>query len=93
MIYRKPVLGEDYVIEFQLDNKAQEAEFNVEKTELSLLLREELRNFKIMLQFSVTAIDAKNKKPYTATEKFKFLAEKNAAIIYLKQLFDLDLEI
>jgi DNA polymerase-3 subunit gamma/tau len=89
---RQPVLKQDFLVEFTIDNLAQRDAIANEKAELMLFLRSELQNYDIQLETIVTKDDSE-KKPYTASDKFKRMAEKNPVLNNLKQKFDLDLGI
>ena len=90
--YRKPLLKNNFVLEFCIDNTVQKEEIESEKMNLLGFLRKELRNFSISLETIIT-VDDRERKPYTAGDKFKRMSEKNPSIIKLKQLFDLDLDL
>lgn len=89
---RPPVLGKDWVIEFSIDNKVQEEELNAERLDLLGFLRKELSNTLLQLNLTITRIESE-KRPYTGNDKFKRMAEKNPAILKLKQGLDLDIEL
>lgn len=91
LLNRKPVLNEDLSIAFPIDNKVQEEEIKSEMSEILGFLRKELKNTNLRLQLSITRNEA-DKKPYTPSEKFKRMAEKNPLLHRLKQEFDLDIE-
>ena len=55
-------------------------------------MRKELNNYSVQLVTTITNNNSE-KKLYTATDKFKRMAEKNPAINKLRQQFDLDIEI
>ncbi|MCC7303641.1 MAG: DNA polymerase III subunit gamma/tau [Bacteroidia bacterium] len=88
---RKPVLREDMGIAFDIDNKVQEEEMLNEKPEILAFLRKELKNSGLHLILNITRNEA-DKRPYTPSEKFKRMAEKNPLLHRLKQEFDLDIE-
>lgn len=88
---RFPVLKENYLIEFTIDNKVQEEEIANEKAEIMAFLRNELQNFDTQLVTIITKNEG-DKKPYTASDKFKRMAEKNPAINNLRSKFDLEID-
>lgn len=62
------------------------------ESDLMTFLKKNLKNHTLELNVSVLK---ENKKPnvvYTATDKFKYLAEQNELLNKLKQQFNLDLE-
>jgi len=54
-------------------------------------LRNELNNFSIQLNLVLPTAEDKTNL-YTATDRYKHLAEKNPSINKLRQAFDLDIE-
>lgn len=88
---RKPALVENFIIEFTIENKAQEEELEFEKTDLLGFLRKQLNNNDIQLKLIVNKIEGE-KKLYTASDKFKRMAEKNPNINKLRQQFDLEID-
>ncbi len=77
--------------EIAVENKVQENIFRDERPNLLNYLRTTLKNFDV----EVTArIDEKAiiKRPYTAIEKFQHMAQKNPALVDLKNKFNLDFD-
>ena len=87
----RPVLQTDWMIGFTLDNKVQEDELTLRKTEMMEFLRTHLNNFQIQLQTNI-AETQKNLKPYTDKEKFELMAGKNPALRTLREELDLEIE-
>jgi len=87
----RPVLMEEFRIDFSIDNRLLEEELNEKKGELLGYLKKELNNYKITLQTRISEAD-KNFKPYTDKEKFEKMAEKNPALRKLKDELDLEIE-
>ena len=87
---RKPVLKENFVIEFSVDNSLQAEEINKEKSELLAFLKMKLNNKLITIKPEV--LESKNKpdEAYTPVEKFRKMAEKNPALDTLRKQFDLE---
>lgn len=92
MLKRMPVLNEDYSITFVVDSAAVEKDLNENKTSLLSFLRKNLSNYKINLTVEVNINSINTDNPYTPSEKFKKLAEKNPLINDLKKKFDLEIE-
>jgi DNA polymerase III subunit gamma/tau len=89
---RKPKLKENFVIELQVDNRAQELTLKERRGDLLDFLRGELRNQKIQLDTNL--IESVNQsKPYTAEDKYRAMAEKNPALKALRESLDLELEL
>jgi DNA polymerase-3 subunit gamma/tau len=91
LTFRKPQLKENFLIEFTIENKVQEEALETEKASLLVFLRKELNNFTLTLKTIINTVESE-RKPYTAGDKFKRMAEKNPALSRLKQQFDLDLD-
>jgi DNA polymerase-3 subunit gamma/tau len=89
---RKPLLKENFIIEMQLDNRAQEITLRDRRGDLLDFLRNELQNQKIQLE-TVLNETVTQSKAYTPEEKFKAMAEKNPALNTLKESLDLELEL
>lgn len=92
MMKRPPALKDPLNILFTLDNIAIERDFNEQKINIVGYLRRELANFKIQLETDIAKEDIQNDIPYTPSEKFKKLAEKNPKLNELKKAFDLEIE-
>ena len=77
--------------EIVVENKVQETAFRDERPNLLNFLRTTLRNFDIEV---TVRIDEKEviKRPYTAIEKFQYMAAKNPAMVDLKNKFNLDFD-
>lgn len=86
-----PRLIKPNVYEVIVENKVQENTFRDERPALHNFLRMTLRNFDIEV---VSRIDEINvvKRPYTAIEKFQYMAAKNPAMMDLKNKFNLDFD-
>lgn len=92
LLFRKPLLTENFAIEFTIENKVQQEAIEQEKADLLSFLRAELSNYTTSLKTIINTIESE-RKPYTAGDKFKRMAEKNPALTKLKQQFDLDIEV
>ncbi|MBL0330472.1 MAG: DNA polymerase III subunit gamma/tau [Bacteroidetes bacterium] len=91
LLNKKPVLKENFIIEFSINNKAIEESINEDKINFLGYLRKELNNYSIQLQLVMSSIEDKTNL-YTATDRYKRLSEKNPAILAFRQKFDLDIE-
>ena len=74
-----------------VENKVQENTFRDERPNLHNFLRSALKNFAIEVSVRVDE-KAVVKRPYTAIEKFQAMAQKNPAIVDLKNKFNLDFD-
>jgi DNA polymerase-3 subunit gamma/tau len=77
--------------EIVVENGVQENTFRSERANLLNFIRLGLRNFNIEVS---ARIDEKAvvKRPYTAIEKFQYMAAKNPAMVDLKNKFNLDFD-
>ncbi len=89
---RKPVLMEDFKLQLQLDNRAQEIMLKERRADLLDFLRDELRNQKIQLETVVVENESQS-KPYTPDEKYRSMVEKNPELKALREGLDLELEL
>ena len=86
-----PVMLKPYQFEVMVANKVQEQLFRDEKPSLMNYLRVGLKNFDIEVNTRVDEITA-SKKPYTTTEKYQYMANKNPQLVELRRRFNLDLD-
>jgi len=91
LLNKKPLLKDNFNIEFIITNKAIEESINEDKLVFLGFLRKELNNYSIQLQLVMNMLEDKTNL-YTATDRYKRLVEKNPAINTFRQKFDLDLE-
>ena len=92
ILNKQPVLQDDFLLELTLDNKAQEEEFEIEKTTIQERLRNSLNNYKISFSTTINKDETK-KKAYTSVEKFNKMAEKNPHLNTLKDQLGLEINI
>jgi len=88
---KKPIVNEDFAIDFTVHNSAALEALNEDKMNFLTFLRTELKNFKIQLNLKISDIEEKTNL-YTATDRYKHLAEKNPSLNKLRQTFDLDID-
>lgn len=88
---RRPDLAADYKATFEVENNIQRNELEREKPELMEFLRTRLNNFQFQLETLVLEMEDV-KQLYTPQEKFKHMAEKNPALLNLRQQLDLDVD-
>lgn len=91
LLSKRPILKDGSIIEFTINNKALEETILADKMNFLGFLRKELNNFTIQLNLLLTLTEDKTNL-YTATDRYKHLAEKNPTINKLRQAFDLDIE-
>lgn len=87
---QQPILKENFLVEFTLNNPFQEEEVQKIKQTLVNFLQKELSNSKIDLVTIVSETPQGNKKFYTDKEKFEHMAQKNPSLLKFKQQFGLD---
>jgi DNA polymerase-3 subunit gamma/tau len=87
----RPVLREDFLIEFCVDNKILAEELNQKRNDLLDFLVSRLNNTKIHLQIIVPDHPI-GLKPYTDREKFGRMAEKNPGLLDLREQLDLEID-
>ena len=85
----KPFLGDGFEIKFEVKNSIQEKEIDLVKGEMALFLRERLNNRFIRIKIEIST-DVATIRPYRPEEIFKHMADKNPAIIKLRQRFGLE---
>jgi DNA polymerase III subunit gamma/tau len=88
---RKPLLKENFVVEFCVDNKLLSEELDQKRNELLDWLCSRLDNDKITFQIVVQEM-IKPVKPYTDREKFNRMAEKNPSLKEMKEQLDLEID-
>lgn len=88
---REPALTENKTIELVIDNLVQEQVLAQEKSNLMDYLRNELNNFELQLEIKMNETED-SVHLYTNREKFMRMAEKNPALLKLRDNLDLDIE-
>lgn len=85
---------EEWIIGYELDNELQMQRLTLDlKPKLLSYLRRHLNNDAIDIKFSVIPhTDTGSAVPYTDSEKWQVLVEKNPSLAYLKSKFGLDFE-
>ncbi|MGQ0828372.1 MAG: DNA polymerase III subunit gamma/tau [Bacteroidota bacterium] len=91
LLSKQPKLLNETTIEFPITNKALEESINEDKMNFLGFLRNELNNYSIQLNL-VMVQEEEKANLYTASDRYKHLAEKNPAINKFRQVFDLDIE-
>lgn len=86
-----PSLKDNYQIHIVLENNVQSHNVEIEKIDLLMYLKDELRNDHISLEYTVTEIKDET-TVYTSRDKYNRMLEKNPAIKLLKERLDLDID-
>jgi len=84
-----PTLEPNYQVVVFFEGQIQVDLFLEIKNELAAYLRKQLQNPAITITEAIQEQQTQN-RPYTPDEKFRFMAEKNPALIKLKQQMNLD---
>lgn len=87
----RPVLKEDFLIEFCVDNKVLAEDLNQKRNDLLKFLISKLNNPNIHLQIIIPEHPI-GIKPYTSREKFGRMAEKNPGLLDLREQLDLEID-
>ena len=89
---RKPTFIDAENLEFIVDSHAIEKDVNEVKVDLLTFVRKALNNFHIQLELIVEVSDQGVQVPYTPSEKFNKLAERNPLLNELRKRLDLEPE-
>ncbi len=86
-----PLLLDNYIIEFYIENKIQEDLLVSEKVDLLNYLRVQLKNFSIDIQTKQVE-QTQKKRLYTSSEKYEHMLQKNPNLEEFKRRLNLDLD-
>jgi len=91
---REPILTDNYVVTYSLDNEVQRQRITLDiKPKLLAHLHKVLHNDRISVEFDVTENQSEiMNKPYTNQEKFNALAARYSVLNLMRQRFGLDFE-
>lgn len=89
MLKREFIL-EGTTFKLQLDNQIQMDTLTQMKQDLATFLRQRLRNASIQIMAEIVETTTE-RRPYTAQEKFEYLANKNPALLELRDKLGLEL--
>lgn len=92
LLANKPSIIDDNLITFDVVNQLQKDELMTNYNEIISYIRKSLGMPLLELEFNVVEADSTNARPYTIDEKFKFMIQKNPAVLTLKQALGLDFE-
>ena len=88
----RPILNDDFSIEFIIDSEVQKIEFQTESQLLLDFLRSELKNGLIQLNLQIKESKSPKLTQLTSIERFFQMAEENPDLHNFKEVFDLDIE-
>jgi DNA polymerase-3 subunit gamma/tau len=91
LLAQVPKIVNKSVLEIELDNNIQLGFLNEEQQELIPYLRTTLGNGAIRFEIKMVERE-QTRKLYLPEEKFKYMAEKNPNLVYLRQKIQTDLE-
>lgn len=89
---KEPELTEDNAIIISIENALQEEEIFKNKADITHFLKEKLKNDSIRIETKLIEADLSERRPYTDTEKYLFIAEKTPALRIMKDQLGLELE-
>lgn len=92
LIKRNPKIINDNSISFEVDNDLIKDMLSAELQNLIPFLKQNLSNGLLQLSLIIPNQDNEVKNPYSPTEKFKVLADKNPNIAMLQRMFNLDVD-
>ena len=91
LLGQMPKILDKNTLEMEVDNNVELGFFNEEQQKLVPYLRDALKNTQI--RFEVKMVEREQvRKLYLPEEKFKYMAEKNPHLVYLRQKLNTDLE-
>ncbi len=85
-----PTIKDNNVLHLSIINESQKANVEKQKSAILNFLRRELHNSSIDLVVEVTEQVKTNTRPYSNTDKYKYLQEKNPILSKLQKEFNLD---
>jgi DNA polymerase-3 subunit gamma/tau len=86
-----PKLGDDFTVFVTIENKIQENVLLDERTELLNFLRQELKNYAISIEARQME-SSRKRKPYTSTERYQHMVDKNPQVEEFKKRFNLGID-
>ena len=92
LIKRQPEHSENFNVKFKVDSGAVEKDLNEIKPDMLGFIRKKLSNYSVQIEVEVVLGDDSGQIPYTPSEKFKKLAEKNPLLNEMKNQFDLEID-
>src|ERR1035438_632773 len=75
----KPLLKDDFLVEFSVENKILEEKLHQKRNDLLHFLKTKLQNSGISLQIIVVETP-KGSKPYTNREKYDYMADRRTVV-------------
>ncbi len=91
LINQMPKILDKNTLEMEVDNNIEMGYFNEEQQKLVPYLRAKLKNTHIRFEVKI-AERHQTRKLYLPEEKFRYMAEKNPNLVYLRQKIQTDLE-
>jgi len=90
---RPPQLRDGNTIELVIDNKSQNEEVELNRTELLEQMRKDLRNYSVNLTTVIEHVENRTPVLSTDKEKYAFLLSQNPELEALRKALELDLDI
>lgn len=88
----QPVLGDNFSITSETNNDLYFKALKEAEKEISSYLKKTFNNGTIVITFKMQTVESKTWKPYSNTEKFKYMADKNPNLLKLKNELGLDFD-
>lgn len=84
------LLKDNFEVDIELETEIQLSLFHENQPQLLRFMREKLNNYSLVFTPRVTEIQSAT-EPYSAQEKFAYMAEKNPILVQLKERLDLEI--
>lgn len=93
LVNNEPQLNGAFAVHFQITNKIQKESLERIKSDLLKHIRKELNNWSITFSYEINEDKDENKENlYSSKDRFKKMTEKNASLLKMQKLFNLDIE-
>ncbi|MCK9271583.1 MAG: hypothetical protein M0P50_14205, partial [Bacteroidales bacterium] len=90
LLAAEPEPAENFVVTFVVSNPIQQSKIGENKQDIVPFLRDQLNNRFVTLDVIVSDVPATDAPPVTSEEKFRHMAAKNQALLYLQKKFELE---
>lgn len=93
LVNNEPELRGEFEVHFMITNNIQKESLERIKSDLLKHIRKELNNWSISFSYEVNEDQDENKENlYSSKDRFKKMTEKNASLLKMQKLFNLDIE-
>ncbi|MDD3130194.1 MAG: DNA polymerase III subunit gamma/tau [Bacteroidales bacterium] len=90
LLAAEPEPAENFVVTFVVSNPIQQSKIGENKQDIVPFLCDQLNNRFVTLDVIVSDVPATDAPPVTSEEKFRHMAAKNQALLYLQKKFELE---